>query len=353
MIDPPLRAVQTNQGATLTDQQTMPIDFGDAADEYSSARNATALFDLSDRTQIELAGEDRSTFLHNFCTNDIKSLEPGQGCEAFITSVKAHVLAHVFVFAGDDALGIDTTADAEDSLIAHLDRYIITEDVVLHRKTEQQADLFVSGPQAAASLESLGIAAAALAPVSQMPGVLFGKSVTVRRVDLLGSPGFLLSVPRAELAAVWTGLTESGIRPAGSASFDALRIEAGMPLYGVDISEENLAPEVGRTSQAISFTKGCYLGQEPIARIDSMGHVNRELRGLRLSAGPVPAVGTQVLSADEASEPIGRITSAACSYADNIPVALAYLRRTHIAPGTEVLVQTERAAIPATVYGNI
>ena len=353
MTDPGLRAIQADQGATFTDQQSTPVDFGDATEEYSVARNATALFDLNDRTQIEITGNDRATFLHSFCTNDIKVLEPGQGCEAFITNVKGRVLAHVFVFADQNALEIDATADMEDALISHLDRYIITEDVELHRKTEQQGDLLLSGPQATAALESLGVAAASLTPLSQTSGTLFETSVVVRRVDLLGSPGLLLSVPRAELVPVWTGLTETGIRPAGSAALNALRIEAGTPMYGVDVSEENLAPEVGRNSQAISFTKGCYLGQEPIARIDSMGHVNRELRGLRLSAGPVPAAGAPVLSADDGNEEIGRITSAAISYADNLPVALAYLRRTHLAPGTEVLVQTESAAIPATVTGNI
>jgi len=352
MIDPRLRAVQSAQGAALTDRQSMPVDFGNAADEYAAAFNTAALFDLSDRTQIELTGDDRTAFLHNFCTNDIKALEPNGGCEAFITNVKGRVLAHVFVFAGENALTVDTVAGMEDSLAAHLDRYIITEDVELHRKTEQQADLFVCGPQVAALLEPLGLAADSLIPLSQMPGTLVGQLVAVRRVDLLGTPGFLLSVPRAELAAAWSGLTEAGLRPAGSAAFDALRIEAGWPLYGVDISEENLAPEVGRNRRAISFTKGCYLGQEPIARIDSMGHVNRQLRGLRLSAGPVPATDTPVLSADKGNEEIGRITSAAISYADNLPVALAYLRRTHLAPGTEVLVQTEPATVPATVFGQ-
>ena len=130
----------------------------------------------------------------------------------------------------------------------------------------------------------------------------------------------------------------AAVTPAGGAVFEALRIEAGFPLYGVDISEDNIAQEAGRTKQAISFTKGCYLGQEPIARLDAMGHVNRELRGMRLAEGPVPRGQTPVFD-ESGAQQVGTITSAAMSYADNKPVALAMLRAQATRPGTSVRVR--------------
>jgi folate-binding protein YgfZ len=138
-------------------------------------------------------------------------------------------------------------------------------------------------------------------------------------------------------------------RPAGSLAFHALRIEAGMPLYGIDISEDNLAQEVGRTKQAISFTKGCYLGQEPIARIDALGHVNRELCGLKLSTGSAPPPGRAVNSEDGSKE-IGSITSSVLSPLDNTPFALAYLKSQYLTPGTRVSIPIDDASIPATVF---
>jgi tRNA-modifying protein YgfZ len=368
-----------------------PTHYGDPAAEYRTARSEAAVFDLSDRTQIELTGADRAKFLHNFCTNDVKRLEPGQGCEAFVTNVKGRVLAHVFVFAGTDSIWIETVPGAEEPLLAHLDRYLITEDAALHGRTAEWGELFVSGPLAAErrgsekgtgsgrpesaespddvhsfnhsqhtndahgrclspfrSANAPGTAIINLPLYGHVQTEAFGDTAAIRRVDLLGAPGFLLSVPRGRLADLWNALADAGMRPAGTAAFEALRIEAGMPLYGVDISDDNLAQEVGRTKQAISFTKGCYLGQEPIARIDALGHVNRELRGLKFASGPVPAPGTSVV-AD--GKEVGRVTSSTVSFADGLPVALAYLRKGHVASGTQVAVDIDGTSVPATVFG--
>jgi folate-binding protein YgfZ len=145
-------------------------------------------------------------------------------------------------------------------------------------------------------------------------------------------------------------LCDAGIRPAGADVWTAIRIEAGLPLYGVDITDDNLAQEVGRTKSAISFTKGCYLGQEPIARIDAMGHVNRELRGLRLSSGPIPAAGSSVFADPSGTQVIGTVTSVAISYRTEMPVAIAVLRLNALTPGTQVWVKTDRQNVSATVF---
>ena len=165
---------------------------------------------------------------------------------------------------------------------------------------------------------------------------------SVRRVDWFDSPTWLLSMPIAQRDEVQRTLTQSGTRLANEDEFHSLRIVSGFPIYGVDITEENLAQEVGRTELAISFTKGCYLGQEPIARIDAMGHVNRQLCRLELSSGQLPTPGTTILDkAAPDGKPIGTITSSASKRigADDKPLALAYLRSAFAKAGTPVVVE--------------
>ena len=341
--------VQRAAGARFLDEGTLAVDFGDARGEYTSARDDCTVFDASSRAQLELTGADRAKFLHNFCTNNILLLKPGQGCEAFCTNVKGRVVGHVFVFCDTDSLWLETVPNAQETLRAHLERYIITEDVQLHDRGAQYGELLVSGPRSAERLNQLGLNTGALGLLEHKKIEHAGESISIRRVDFLAQPGFLLSCARENLAPLWRQLVGGGIRPAGSTALEVLRIEAGMPLYGIDITDENLAQEVGRTRQAISFTKGCYLGQEPIARIDALGHVNRELRGLRLQAGRLPERGATVLSEDGAKE-VGTITSAARLSDDQPGVALAYLRSGSNAPGTTVSVRFTDESVQAVVF---
>ncbi|MEX2286848.1 MAG: glycine cleavage T C-terminal barrel domain-containing protein [Planctomycetaceae bacterium] len=326
-----------------------PSDFGDARAEYKSAHDDCALFDVSARAQLELTGADRAKFLHNFCTNNVLTLKPGQGCEAFCTNVKGRVVGHVFVFCDTDSLWLEAVPNAQEALRAHLERYIITEDVQLHDRTAQFGELLVSGPRSAERLSQLGLNVGPLALLEHKTIESEGTSISIRRVDFLAAPGFLLSCARENLAPLWRQLVDGGIRPAGSMALEVLRIEAVMPLYGIDITDENLAQEVGRTRQAISFTKGCYLGQEPIARIDALGHVNRELRGLKLQAGRLPERGATVLSEDGAKE-VGTLTSAARLSDDQPVFALAYLRSGSNAPGTTLAVRAATGSVQAVVF---
>ena len=311
---------------------------------YRAATESVAVFDLSDRAQIEITGGDRAKFLHNFCTNDIKRLQPGEGCEAFVTNVKGRVLGHVFVFVGPESIWLDSSPGTEESLLAHLGKYVLIEDVELHARSASQGELLLSGPSSESILRAAGLLPEPLA----LFGHRRGGEVAVRRTDLLGLPGYVVSASRERIRALRASLIDAGAHPAGPAALNALRIEAGLPLYGVDVSEDQLAQEVGRTARAISFTKGCYLGQEPIARIDAMGHVNRELRGLRLATDAVPEAGDRVVGAD--GKEIGAITSAALSYRDNRSVVLAYLRAKFTAPGTPVSVVLADARVPAEVF---
>lgn len=344
----PLRQFQTLQqscGAVFSDiEQNYPVvsHFGSPEKEYQSAHETAAVFDLSNRDQIELQGSDREKFLHNFCTNDIKSLQPDQGCEAFITNVQSRLIGHVFVFKHEESLWIDTASGNSESIINHLDRYMILEDANIKQHHLEFGNLYLTGPQSTEMLGQLEIDAESLAKNQQLRVRGTDSQLTIRRVDWLGQTGYLCCMQYVKMADFWKRLVDAGVCPAGHNIFDALRIEALFPIYGIDLSEENLAQEACRTEQAISFKKGCYLGQEPIARIDALGHVNRELRSIGIDQEWIPPAGTKVMTGEENElKEVGTITSSAQSFGKYPVVAMAVLRRGSNEPGTTVHIVSE------------
>jgi folate-binding protein YgfZ len=316
----------------------VPASYGDPFAEYRQARSGAALFDVSHRGKLELTGPDAPNFLHNLCTNDVVNLPLGAGCEAFFTSAKAKVIAHALVYhvriaAGRDALWLDIDPGQSTRLIQHLDHFLISEQVEFADRTADFAELHLAGPQARAVLErALGEAIPDLGPLEHMERT-FGENATchIRRHDPLGLPGYDLVCLRQRAAEVWQRLTAAGATPAGLDAYEMLRVEAGTPVYGIDIDENRFVVEVGR-SDAISYTKGCYLGQEPIVMArDRAGHVNRRFRGLRLRDGkPLPA-GTKLLAPD--GKEAGIVTSSLVSPRLG-GIALGYVRRGHEQPGT-------------------
>jgi folate-binding protein YgfZ len=342
-------SLDENRESAARDDNSPP-HFGNPREEYAAAVGSAAVFDWGNPAQIEITGADRVRFLHGFCTNDIKRLQAGQGCEAFITNVKGRILGHVWIDIGPSSIWLDAGPVAADRLVAHLDRYIINEDVTIADRTQETDAFLVMGPDAAAKV------ATALGDVARL-GALEHKdfahgsgSVRVCRRDVGAQPAYVVRAARTTMPELWEALRQSGARPAGSAVWSALRIEAGLPIYGVDLTEENLAQEAARTQTAISFTKGCYLGQEPIARIDAMGHVNRELRSLRIASETVSTAGASVFSDRDGSTAVGTVTSAAFSFGSHSAVALAVLRTNAGAPGNQVFVKTDTALSPASVF---
>lgn len=304
----------------------------DASADYQAATTTAACFDLTGRTLIEITGPERQTFLHNYCTQDIKRLQPSDVREAFLANIKGRVVAHAHVWADTESLWLDADPGQAQTIIDHLARYALICDVELHDRTQTHAYFFVTGPKAPDSLEQLGFDVARLQPGTHETRPLAGSSLRIVRSDLLGDPGYTLVVACDSRDELVNRLGES-ITVGDEATYEALRIAALYPRYGVDISDENLAQEVSRTKQAVSFTKGCYLGQEPIARIDSMGHVNRELCGVECAPGtPLPAGATVVYDGNE----VGRVTSSATIPSTGAVIGLAVIRNEANADGTEV-----------------
>lgn len=300
--------------------------------QYEALTAAAGWCDVGHRTQIEFTGMDCARFLHNLCTNDIVRLQPGTGCEAFVTNVQGKTVGYIYVFRDTDSIVVDTVPRQGESLMAHFDRYHIREDVQLRDQSASWKALLLSGQASPRLLadESVEVPAEYLCHGGV---VLFGQHVSLRRVEITGATAFLISGEQDAVARISQRMTDVGAEPCGQTAFDMARIETGSPLFGRDISDQNLPQEVNRDDRAISFDKGCYLGQETVARIDALGHVNRTLRGVKFGGDDVPEAGSELRVG---GQPAVRITSAAFSPKLDAPLALGYVRRKHSTPGTRL-----------------
>jgi tRNA-modifying protein YgfZ len=310
--------------------------------QYKALTQGVGLVEFSTRTQIEFRGADRAKFLHNLCTNAVRDLSIGKGCETFVLNVKGHIVGHGFLFVCPDSIVLETVPGQAEGLLVHFNRYLIREDVQLIDRSQSWTELFLSGPQAAALLAAQG-----LSPpperLSHAACQLSGSQIWLRNIDLAGPGGYLVACDRKAVDQMRTALIAAGAVPCGEEAFQAARIEFGTPLFGQDISDENLPQEIDRDRWAISFTKGCYLGQETVARIDALGHVNRLLRGIKFSGATVPLPNTELhsTSAEGSSTShdgkiVGSITSACWSPKLQAPLGLGFIRRDSAAPGTKL-----------------
>ena len=308
---------------------------------YATLSDGCAFILLPARTHIELHGADRRQFLHNLCTNDIKALQPGAGCEAFMTSVQGKTLGHILVFSGAESLALDTVPDQGEPLIRHLERYLITEDVQITDRSTEWSELAVAGSKASDVLKQCGLDVP-VAPLNHIDGLIDGHAVSVRRVDMITAPCFLLQTAGNDQVVLIEKLRGHGATECNADVLETARIEQGWPCFGVDITERNLPQEINRNERAISFTKGCYLGQETVARIDALGHVNRLLVGLRFDGKEIPVPGTKLLDGEKE---VGEVTSTTFSPRLDAPLALAFVRHEHADVGTIL----QSALAPATV----
>ncbi|HZZ73252.1 MAG TPA: glycine cleavage T C-terminal barrel domain-containing protein [Pirellulales bacterium] len=318
--------------------------------ENRALRNELGWADFSTRTQLEMRGADRAKFLHNLCTNNIKELAVGSGCEAFLLTAQGKILGHVLIFATPDALVLETEPGQGARLLQHFDRYLIREQVELHDRSQDWSELLLAGPEAEEWL-ARQTAQPPAERLAHCAALLLDQPAFVRRVDCYGPAAFLIAAARNTVEQITLKLHAEVGPPADLRAVEALRIEAGFPRFGIDITEKNLPQEVARDRAAISFTKGCYIGQETVARIDALGHVNRLLCGVRFerqanaidpSAEAIPP-GTELSSSEQphgaqasGSHTVGAVTSAAYSPRLKAPLALAYLRRGQHEPGTKL-----------------
>jgi tRNA-modifying protein YgfZ len=310
--------------------------------DYAVARNAAAVFDLSDRGAVELTGPDAPALLHNLCTNDIKTLPAGRGCEFFLTTNKARVVAHGFAHRllppEPPVLWLDLAPGSAAKAMTHLNHFVVSEQVEILDCTGTMSQHHLCGPQAP---EVLATVVPALQPLNNLQHTTVD-ALRIVRHDRLGLPGYDLISPENDASNFVDRLVKVGALRAGSETFNVLRIEAGVAMDGIDIDAERFVVEVGRTKQAICYTKGCYLGQEPIVMARDRGHLNRMLLGLKLDAPEPLSPGTRVIYD---GQEVGQITSSVRSPLMGAAIALAYIKRGCQEPGTRL----EAANYPAVV----
>ena len=291
----------------------------DAPDRETAALvSSAAVHDLGWLRRVAVRGEDRFRWLSGMVTNMVNDLAPHAGAWNLVLNAQGRIQGDLHVWregeslsrrqrgpvAGDPGLELEIAADQYERLIAHLEHFIIMDDVEL-ATLEGETALGLAGPLADEVLARLSLPALA-EPLTCASVEWNGLELKIERGYSVFAPRYQLWVPSAGLSRLWKSLRTAGAHPAGISAFEALRIAEGIPTYGIDIAERDLPQETSQM-RALHFNKGCYLGQEIVERIHSRGNVHRHLRQLEL-AGPLPPAGTE-LTLDGA--PAGTVTSAA------------------------------------------
>jgi folate-binding protein YgfZ len=301
--------------------------------DYEALTRGVGLVDVSSNVQIELTGKDAPAFLNRLCTQQVDGLPPGSGCEAFLTNARGHIMAHVLVFCGIQSRLLHASGVRAATIREHLQQYLVRDQVEIHDRGGEWCEFRLAGKQAESLLTEMTSAPIPAADLDHANMALAGSEVSVRRHAWGDIPGFLIAANADLAGSVGNALRQAGARPCNPWALESLRIEAGWPTGGVDITEDNLPQEVGRDRQAISYSKGCYLGQEIVARIASRGHVNRTLAGVAFERWQVPPRAAELTAA---GRPAGRVTSAAFSPRLGSALALAYVACADCQPGTRL-----------------
>jgi folate-binding protein YgfZ len=321
---------------------------------YEEARHAAAFFVRADRGLIVVTGNDRASYLQGMLTNDVAALQAGQGCYATYLTPQGRMISDLYVYELGDLILLSVPRRTKDLLLSRLQQFIFSEDVQLSDATGDFADVAIVGPGSADVACRLLAKEDRAALVSMLAHacrrVLFDDrpAILVRIADV-GLPGYELFVDAGEESALVAAVEQSHGAPLGDAARTALRIEGGVPLFGVDMDDETIPLEAGIEDRAISLTKGCYVGQEVIIRVLHRGHgrVAKRLAGIALDGDRVPGAGARIVSGDRE---VGVVTSSTMSPSLGRPIALGYVGRDFTATGTAVSIDGAAGRIVALPF---
>lgn len=341
-------------GATFEDVfgWDMPAHYGEWVAEYQAVRQAVGLSDLSHRGKIRVTGDDRVKWLQGLISNDILPLQPGQGCYSSFLTHKGKMLGYFRVYTLSDSLWVEDVGEVGDATFQALKKFLLYG---IKAKMENCAEswglLLVSGPKAFATVSAaFGVEMSNLKPVSAVAAQIGGQASFVLHTEETGEDDLEILLPAEALSIAWERLMEAGstygIKAVGGHAREALRIEAGLPKAGPDLNEEIVPPEANLEGKAFSLNKGCYPGQEVVARMDTYGNVRRHLVGLVMKGSVIPPSGAKLFIGDRE---IGWVSSATRSPQLKAPIALAFPLRDFSAPDTTISVEIDGARHDATV----
>ena len=401
MKQSPLYEVHKSLGARFTEMQgwEVPEHYGDPASEHLAVRSSAGIMDMTHRGKIRVSGKDRTKFLQSILSQDINKLTHGTGGHATLLNTKGHMLAYMRIYSDEDSFLIDTEPGEADKIIQILNRYLFREDVKIEDVTLKYGLVTVQGPNSRRIICRIsGIDIKEMEECNHLNLTINKINCKVARTTYTGEEGYNIYTPWDNLKYIWETIiipvplrgqgqpvrhTEpcaefdsasvsgsqtmpgreipkqvrddrravyaSEVNPFGFVAYNSLRIEAGIPLYSIDMDEDTI-PIEANLDHAISYTKGCYVGQETIARIKFKGHVNRTLTGFFIETTIIPQKGDRIYKIIEGAEQnIGVITSACFSPTLKVSVALGYLRIEHNKPGTEVYIHSKSHTIQAVV----
>lgn len=333
MTERDLRSEHQSKGAMFAPINGVEaiLHYGDPHAEYAALRQSAGLLDLSHRGRLVVTGADRLRFLNGQVTNKVRDLRPGAGCYAAVVNAKGKVQGDLNIYCLAEELLLDCEPGQGERIAARLEQFVIADDVRVVDLGGDYGLLSVQGPMAATVLaEAFPGQPLPDAPWASVVWTQADSEICVVRLPRFESDGFELYVPAQGLISSWQKLhhavAESGGRICGWQAMEWTRVESGLPRYPQDMDERNLAPEAGIEERAISYTKGCYIGQEVISRVRNVGQVTRSLRGMELDGFPkdLPQHGDRLMLA---GRDVGYITSAIFSPGLKRPIALGYVRR--------------------------
>ena len=349
----PLAEVQVERGAQLSPffGWEMAESFGDPTEEHRAVRNSVGLLDLSYCGAIRIGGKEGAQFLQGLVTNDVKALSTGKGMRAAFLTGKGKIIALCRIFGLQDGqFLIITEPQTHDKVFKYIFPMSYAGDFKVDDVTAAHRVLSVQGPKSLLVMKEV-----CFDPVPQLAEhewintIIAGHHAMVARASHTGQTGFDIFAPTAALKDIWDFVLLKGefhsIAPVGQLALDALRIEGGIPVYGKDIDEGNMMLEAGMPD-AVSFTKGCYTGQEAVAMATYRGHVSKRLTGLKISGENLPLPQARIT---KDGNDIGIVTSALKSEALKSMIALALLKYGYLDLGTSVEVDSQGISVPATV----
>lgn len=320
-------------GVSGTSTDDSVLHFGNLNDEYMAAREGAVVVDRSRRGKLRFTGEDCVTFLHGMLTNTVQGLSLGSGNHSALTDVKGNTQADFWLHRVQEAIFVETEPGIHEKIAAFLGRYIIADDVEIKDETDPVGIIGVQGPESQVIVERLIGSPAQLAPngnvvVDSVTGVAF-----LTRRSYTGEDGYDLWVRAADSANVFRGLMEAGAVPAGLDALEILRVESGLPRYGLDV-DDRVVPLEGGLTDTVDFTKGCFIGQEVLGKMKNIGKPRRYMVGILLE-GLLPA--ETELSLD--GKVVGLVKSSVQSMTLGRTIGLASVRRGAEEPGTRFTVE--------------
>ena len=311
-------------------------------DQYRAAHTSAAIDSRSAQGTIALTGADRASFLHALLTNDVANLQQGSGIYAAYLTPQGRMIADMRVVETGGRMLMSVAREVAAPLAARFDKLVFSEDVQAKDVTDDVTVIGVHGPSAARMIQ--GATGTSVIDLVNQYDSITSESMTIVRDDALGVAGYDIYVPASVADALVAKLGSAGAGMLSEETAEALRIEAARPRFGIEMSADTIPLEAGLDSRAISFTKGCYVGQEVIIRVKHRGHgrVARRLVSLILSDNAIPARGAKIFAGERA---VGEITSAAVSPRHGAPLALGYVKTEHAGAGTELIVNGSQARV--------